>query len=248
MSTVIPKETISRLVKDVKYMIKNPLTDQGIYYVHDDTDMLKGYAMIVGQEGTPYFGGYFFFKIKYPSNYPHSPPVVKYYTNAYNIRFHPNLYSCGKVCLSLLNTWRGEQWTSCQSISTILLTICTIFTENPILNEPGINATNANVQPYNEIIEYSNINIAICDIVLKSHIIYKPFFDKFYDVVKEQFYRNYDKLVAFAQTKKATEFTIPRNVHTTIYNLNVYVDYSYIISKLQNTKYLLECSLEKNKP
>jgi len=24
------------------------------------------------------------------------------------VRFNPNLYNCGKVCLSLLGTWRGE--------------------------------------------------------------------------------------------------------------------------------------------
>ena len=42
MTTFISKETMNRLLKDVKQIIKNPLIDQGIYYVHDDTDMLKG--------------------------------------------------------------------------------------------------------------------------------------------------------------------------------------------------------------
>ncbi len=46
MTTFIGKETMQRLLKDVRQIIKNPLTDQGIYYIHDDTDMMKGYAMI----------------------------------------------------------------------------------------------------------------------------------------------------------------------------------------------------------
>ena len=122
MTTFISKETINRLLKDVRSIIKSPLTEQGIYYVHDDSDMLKGYAMIVGPSDTPYFGGFYFFEFSYPTDYPHSPPKLKYCTNGNGIRFNPNLYVCGKVCVSLLNTWKGDQWTSCQTISTVLLT------------------------------------------------------------------------------------------------------------------------------
>ena len=58
---VISKKNLKRLLKDVAEIIKNPLNDEGIYYVHDETDMFKGYAMIIGPEGTPYEGGYYFF-------------------------------------------------------------------------------------------------------------------------------------------------------------------------------------------
>jgi ubiquitin-protein ligase len=56
----ISKETISRLLKDVKGIMKNPnhLKENGIYYIHDEIDILKGYAMIVGPKDTPYFGGF----------------------------------------------------------------------------------------------------------------------------------------------------------------------------------------------
>jgi len=60
MSVIISKETINRLLKDIKQIIKNPLVDEGIYYIHDDTDMMKGYAMIIGPTDTPYFGGFYF--------------------------------------------------------------------------------------------------------------------------------------------------------------------------------------------
>jgi hypothetical protein len=56
--TVITKDTINRLLRDVKQVIKNPLSENGIYYVHDDEDILKGYALIIGPSDTPYFGGF----------------------------------------------------------------------------------------------------------------------------------------------------------------------------------------------
>ena len=33
----------------------------------------------------------------------------------------PNLYNCGKVCLSLLGTWEGEGWTPDKSTLTQVL-------------------------------------------------------------------------------------------------------------------------------
>ena len=38
---VISKESIKRLLADVKYVFKNPLTENGIYYCHDEEDILK---------------------------------------------------------------------------------------------------------------------------------------------------------------------------------------------------------------
>ena len=45
---IITNETIRRLLKDVKQIMKHPLTDNGIYYKHSENELLKGYAMIVG--------------------------------------------------------------------------------------------------------------------------------------------------------------------------------------------------------
>lgn len=58
------------------------------------------------------------------------------------MRFNPNLYNCGKVCLSLLGTWSGaqnEQWN--EKTSTILQVLVSIqsliLVERPYFNEPG---------------------------------------------------------------------------------------------------------------
>jgi len=236
----IKKETISRLLKDVKYILQNPLTENGIYYIHDDTDILKGYALIVGSSDTPYFSGNYFFEFKYPTDYPHSPPKVKYLTNGNNIRFNPNLYTCGKVCISLLNTWRGDQWTSCQTISTVLLTLCTLLSKEPLLNEPGVDNKNVDVKPYEEIIEFSNIDIAICDIIQKKTGVFLPFFENFYPFIKENFIKNYDKLLEFAE-RKNTEYEMKNAIiRTRFYNMNVDVNYNKIIEKLKASKTIVE--------
>jgi len=240
MATFIRKETISRLLKDVKNIIKNPLTENDIYYIHDDSDIMKGYALIIGPSDTPYFGGNYFFEFNYPSDYPHSPPKVTYCTNGNNIRFNPNLYICGKVCVSLLNTWTGDQWTSCQSISTVLLTLCTLLSKDPLLNEPGVDKKHNDMNSYNEIIQYSNINIAVCDIIQKKNGVYMPFFENFYPFVKENFRKNYDKLIEIAE-KKNIEFELQsKEFRTGFYNLRVNIDYNKVIEKLKLSNQMSE--------
>jgi ubiquitin-conjugating enzyme E2 Z len=236
MTTFVSKETVTRLLKDVKQILKFPLTENGIYYVHDDTDMMKGYALIIGPSDTPYFGGNYFFELNYPADYPHSPPKVKYCTNGNNIRFNPNLYACGKVCISLLNTWRGEQWTSCQTISTVLLTLCSLLCSNPLLNEPGVDKKHNDMMNYTEIINFSNINIAICDIIEKKESVFLPFFENFYPFVKENFIQNYYKLLQIANTKNDEFKNQPVNFKTGYYSMNVTVDYNKLIKRLESYK------------
>ena len=66
--------------------------------------------MIAGPEGTPYEGGLFEFDCFMPLDYPNVPPLVHLRTTGGGrVRFNPNLYNCGKVCLSLLGTWAGRR-------------------------------------------------------------------------------------------------------------------------------------------
>lgn len=236
MTTIVSKETMSRLMKDVKKIIKQPLTDNGIYYIHDDTDMMKGYALIIGPSDTPYFGGNYFFEFNYPSDYPSSPPNVKYWTNGNNIRFNPNLYKCGKVCVSMLNTWRGDQWTSCQTISTTLLTLCTLLCKTPLLNEPGVSTKHKDVTNYTTIIEYSNLSVAVCDVIMKKKDVYIPFFENFHPFIKENFLNNYDKMEEFIKGQMEGPFKEPTTLQTDMYKMTVNIDYNGLLSKLHQSK------------
>ena len=50
-------------------------------------------------------------------DYPLSPPKVNFMTtDGGRVRFNPNLYTCGKVCLSVLNTWDKNDWTPANTI------------------------------------------------------------------------------------------------------------------------------------
>lgn len=161
--------TKKRLIRDITEIYKNPLNDQGIFYIHDDTNMLKGYAMIIGPKDTPYEHGFYFFEFDFPYNYPFSPPKLTYHTNDGVTRFNPNLYRNGKVCLSILNTWRGESWSSCQTISSVLLTIAgTVLNEEPILNEPGIKKTHPDFENYNTVLKYKTFKAAILGVMNKT--------------------------------------------------------------------------------
>ncbi|PWA73500.1 ubiquitin-conjugating enzyme/RWD-like protein [Artemisia annua] len=98
-------------------------------------DLLK--AVIVGPKGTPYHNGLFFFDICLPSNYPISPPVVRYHFAGLGIS--PNLTSsCGIVRLSLPKTNGDLEHVWVPGTSTILQLLVSIqdliFNSHPFFN------------------------------------------------------------------------------------------------------------------
>ena len=104
--------------------------------------------VIIGPKDTPYHNGIFEFHAYFPDNYPTVVPIVLIKTtNGGIVRFNPNLYACGKVCLSLLGTWSGtggESWIpDVSSFLQILISIQSlILVDNPYFNEPGYENTN----------------------------------------------------------------------------------------------------------
>ena len=91
-----------------------------------------------------------------------------------SVRFNPNLYNCGKVCLSLLGTWSGgtnEKWDP--STSTLLQVLVSIqsliLVDQPFFNEPGyesqMNTASGQKQSneYNEVIRAGTLKWAILE-------------------------------------------------------------------------------------
>ena len=225
---VISRETIHRLLADVKYIYNNPLTDNGIYYTHDDADIMKGYALIVGPEDTPYFGGFYFFEFDFPTDYPFSPPKVKYMTNNGVTRFNPNLYKCGKVCVSILNTWSGDKWSACQTLNSVLLTLCSLLNDKPLLNEPGQLITSKDFLPYQKSIEFLNIDFTICDMLGNMKRWMPEHFSHFYPFMKEHFLKNYDKILEIVESKA----DINELYHVNIFQMNTTANYLALKDKI----------------
>lgn len=213
------KLALKRLLKDVSDIYKNPLTEEGIYYKHNETDMMRGHAMIIGPKDTLYQDGVYLFEFVFPKNYPHSPPKVKITSYQENVRINPNLYRSGKVCLSILNNWYGEGWTSCQCIRSLLLTLISILNNEPLLGEPGITTDKhrKEIQVYNKCIHYGNIKYAIIDMFNKENIYERTLFDK---EIREHLLRNKQTILDNVERKKRME-----TLYCSVYNFKVYTDY-----------------------
>jgi len=138
-----PKAVATELRKLPK-MVPDPHPDGSIFVVVDDDRINYARAAITGPSGTPYSGGFFVFDIMFPRAYPNEPPLLQLLTTGQGtVRFNPNLYADGKVCLSLLGTFNGrgvnEKWQpGISSLYQILMSIQgQILTADPYYNEPG---------------------------------------------------------------------------------------------------------------
>jgi len=157
---------IKRIISDIIEFQKNP--PKGIHINVDKLNCTNMKALIIGPQDTPYEDGYFFFSVKFPDNYPESAPKVQLKTIDGKIRLNPNLYSCGKVCLSILGTWSGPGWTSAQTLTSVLLSIQTLMNEIPIRNEPGFENTQKDSEKsinFNNYITFFKYRLTILDVI-----------------------------------------------------------------------------------
>ncbi|XP_069763131.1 ubiquitin-conjugating enzyme E2 Z isoform X1 [Narcine bancroftii] len=155
-----------RIKRDIMSIYKEP--PPGMFVVPDPQDMTKIHALITGPFDTPYEAGFFLFLFRCPPDYPIHPPRVKLVTTGNNtVRFNPNFYRNGKVCLSILGTWTGPAWSPAQSISSVLISIQSLMTENPYHNEPGFEQERhpGDSKNYNECIRHESIRVAVCDML-----------------------------------------------------------------------------------
>ena len=169
------KKNLLRLVSEISSLKKNlPISWDTSCILRVDkkqTNMIK--FVIIGPKDTPYHNGIYEFHAYFPSTYPNNPPqLLLNTTDGGKVRFNPNLYATGKVCLSLLGTWsgqQGEKWNS--DISTFLQVIISIqsliMVEEPYFNEPGYERAmhtetgKKKAFDYKNQIRYDNLRVAI---------------------------------------------------------------------------------------
>eukprot|EP00842_Homolaphlyctis_polyrhiza_P004728 jgi/Hompol1/5256/HPOL_001931-RA len=154
--------SLLRLQQELAAFERNP--DHQILLAASDDDLSHLHAVIMGPFSTPYCLGFFDFTIDCGRNYPTEAPKVLAKTTARgSTRFNPNIYACGKVCLSLLGTWRGdnvENWSAVHGLFSLCISIQSLMSD-----KPGYENSNDKtaIDAYNLKIMHETLRISICD-------------------------------------------------------------------------------------
>lgn len=187
-----------RIKRELMTLCNDP--PYGLFVVPDESDIAVVHALITGPFDTPYEGGYFYFILRYPPNYPVQPPKVKLMTTGGGeVRFNPNLYKTGKVCLSILGTWSGPCWSPALSLCSVLISIQSILNEKPYHNEPGFEVEKlpGDVARYNDIIQHETIRVAVCGMVENDSGLTIP--SSLHNIMQKTFLEYYDFYETVAQ-------------------------------------------------
>jgi len=111
-----------RLTRELKSIIKNPLTNPRVYTTPLERNILEWHYVIEGSRDTPYEGGFYWGKLIFPKEYPLKPPSV--------IMLTPNgRFRIGKrLCLSM-SDFHPESWNPMWSVSTIITGLISFMVE-----------------------------------------------------------------------------------------------------------------------
>ena len=208
----------NRLGKEVKVLSQHlPCETTGAIFVVMDSermDLMK--ALISGTEDTPYAHGLYEFHIACPQDYPKKPPLVNIVTTGKgHVRFNPNLYDDGYVCLSVINTWDGdpsERWNPTHSnILQVLLSIQVLVMDTMIIQkEPDFEYLQVdsweNIM-YSNIVRYNNVKYAMLE-MLKT----PP--EEFREVIKVHFALKRNSILETVDKwiEDAKDFVIPKDI------------------------------------
>jgi len=89
-----------------------------------DDDPYVWVAKIMGPDDSPYRGGVFTLSIRFPPEYPFTPPRVQFITQIY----HCNINSAGGICIDILKS----HWSPILNVSKLLLSLTSLLSEpNP---------------------------------------------------------------------------------------------------------------------
>lgn len=112
----------------------------------DESDLYNWEVAIFGPPNTHYEGGYFKARIKFPIDYPYSPPAFRFLTKMW----HPNIYENGDVCISILHPpvddpqsgeLPSERWNPTQNVRTILLSVISLLNEPNTFSPANVDAS-----------------------------------------------------------------------------------------------------------
>jgi len=132
------------LQQELKSLQKEPLEGFTVQLVNDN--LFEWEVAIFGPPNTLYQGGYFKSQMKFPQDYPYSPPSVRFTTKMW----HPNIYENGDVCISILhppvddptNTeLPSEKWNPAQNVRTVMMSIISLLNEPNTFSPANVDAS-----------------------------------------------------------------------------------------------------------
>jgi ubiquitin-conjugating enzyme E2 G1 len=129
---------LNRLQKEYKQLLKDP--NYMFNVIPSEQNFFVWDIILFGSIDTIFEGGIFKAQLSFPKEYPNRAPEFKFITQIP----HPNFYKNGKVCISILHEGVdefkyesiSERWMPSHSVSTILMSIATLFT-SPNLESPA---------------------------------------------------------------------------------------------------------------
>lgn len=232
----INSDKLTRLKKEFNIMKKsvsvNP--EASIFFWVEKNKLEKMRFIITGPADTPYEQGLYIFDMTLSNNFPTVLPLVHFSNNG-SVRFNPNLYNCGKVCLSLLGTWRGdkgESWNS--STSTFFQIIVSIqsqiLIDEPFFNEPvyerqiGTQSGIKNSKDYNDNIQQYNLDYAINGLI-EGVVESKSTYPEFENIIRNYFKYKRDRIIGILN-KWEQEFTDDKRKNKFMLSKNKFVELS----------------------
>ncbi|KAL0476619.1 ubiquitin conjugating enzyme E2 [Acrasis kona] len=129
---------IRNVQREWKLLQSNLPENVFVFAFESRMDLMR--AVIIGPKQTPYYNSVIVLDIHLPTEYPFVPPKVHFWS--YGQRINPNLYSDGKICLSLLGTWSGrneENWIPTKSnvLQVLVSVLGLVLVSEPYYNEAG---------------------------------------------------------------------------------------------------------------
>jgi len=212
---------LKRIISEIS-SFKNglPLNYESTIWVRISKNNMNLFTFVIsGPKDTPYENGLFEFHAYFPNTYPQVEPKVQIHTTGNgSVRFNPNLYACGKVCLSLLGTWSGqesEKWNP--KTSTFLQVLVSIqsliLVEQPYFNEPGYERDmdtdkgKAANKAYNNSLEVQTIRLAMNEQIKNPPPGYEEVVKNHFRMKKDTIINTADKWLANTDAKFKAELT-----------------------------------------
>merc|ERR1712115_121876 len=144
-SNAVSSSAVRALALELKSLQEDPLEGIRSRLVNED-NLFEWEVALFGPPDTLYQGGYFKAHMKFPSDYPYSPPSIRFITKVW----HPNVYENGDLCISILHPpvddphsgeLPCERWNPTQNVRTILLSVVSLLNEPNTYSPANVDAS-----------------------------------------------------------------------------------------------------------